>query len=57
MGDNRDNSEDSRYWGFVPREDITGKPLFVYYSYDREARASLSWLTEVRWRRFLEPIH
>jgi len=57
MGDNRDNSEDSRYWGFVPRDDITGKPLFVYYSFDREARASLSWLTEVRWRRFLEPIH
>jgi len=56
MGDNRDNSEDSRYWGFVPREAITGRPLFIYYSYDREDRASLSWATEVRWGRLFEPI-
>lgn len=34
MGDNRDNSLDSRYWGFVPRENIIGKPLFVFWSYD-----------------------
>jgi len=34
MGDNRDHSDDSRYWGFVPRENITGKPLIVYWSYD-----------------------
>jgi signal peptidase I len=33
MGDNRDNSLDSRYWGFVPRENIIGKPLIVYWSY------------------------
>jgi signal peptidase I len=33
MGDNRDNSSDSRYWGFVPRENITGKPFLVYWSY------------------------
>jgi signal peptidase I len=33
MGDNRDNSEDSRYWGFVPRENIVGKPVLVYWSY------------------------
>src|SRR5271163_1809479 len=34
MGDNRDNSLDSRYWGFVPRENIIGKPLVIYWSYD-----------------------
>ena len=34
MGDNRDQSLDSRYWGFVPRENIIGKPLIIYWSYN-----------------------
>jgi signal peptidase I len=34
MGDNRDHSSDSRYWGFVPRENIIGKPLIIYWSYE-----------------------
>jgi signal peptidase I len=34
MGDNRDNSSDSRYWGFVPRENIIGKPIVIYWSYE-----------------------
>ncbi|MGA3324502.1 MAG: signal peptidase I [Terriglobia bacterium] len=34
MGDNRDNSLDSRFWGFVPLENVVGEPLFVYWSYD-----------------------
>ncbi len=34
MGDNRDSSLDSRYWGFVPRDNIIGKPLIIYWSYD-----------------------
>jgi signal peptidase I len=32
LGDNRNDSEDSRYWGFVPREAIVGKPLVIYFS-------------------------
>jgi signal peptidase I len=34
MGDNRDNSLDSRYWGFVPRDNIIGKPVLIYWSYN-----------------------
>ncbi len=37
MGDNRENSEDSRYWGFVPRELVIGRAMFVYWSYDESA--------------------
>lgn len=36
MGDNRDSSLDSRYWGFVPRGNIIGKPLIIYWSYDTD---------------------
>ena len=36
MGDNRDNSQDSRYWGFLPREYVKGKALFVYFSFGEE---------------------
>jgi signal peptidase I len=36
MGDNRDNSNDSRYWGFVDRSEVIGKPLFVYWSYESD---------------------
>jgi len=42
MGDSRDNSEDSRYWGFVPRELIVGRAMFVYWSCDRGASEG-SW--------------
>ena len=45
MGDNRESSSDSRVWGFVPREVITGKPLVVYWSYEtsRDEFAKDSW--------------
>jgi len=51
MGDNRDNSQDSRYWGFVDRGLIKGRPLVIYYSFDRSKLRPLPWLTEVRWSR------
>jgi signal peptidase I len=41
MGDNRDNSSDSRYWGFIPRDNVIGKPFLIYWSY----RASTEDLT------------
>ena len=52
LGDNRYNSKDSRYWGLVPRGNVRGRPLFVYYSYDTEAGSPwLRAITEVRWGR------
>ncbi|MBI4887378.1 MAG: signal peptidase I [Acidobacteria bacterium] len=55
MGDNRDNSQDSRYWGFLPREYIKGKALFVYFSFSEES--GLNPLTGIRWSRILHQIH
>ena len=40
MGDNRNDSEDSRYWGFVPRDYVIGRAMFVYWSYDESAPPS-----------------
>jgi signal peptidase I len=51
LGDNRDNSLDSRYWGFVPDSLVRGRPMFVYYSYRPDSASSWSWITNARWRR------
>jgi signal peptidase I len=51
LGDNRDNSHDSRYWGFVPDSLVKGRPMLVYYSYEQNATDPMSWLTNVRWAR------
>lgn len=56
MGDNRDNSEDSRYWGFVPRSAIEGRPMVIYYSFERDGSTSAGWFRGVRWERLFEPV-
>ncbi|MGH9594571.1 MAG: signal peptidase I [Bryobacteraceae bacterium] len=66
MGDNRDNSLDSRYWGFVPRENIIGKPLLIFWSYNAETQDLVDYtanhfidlaqhfFTKTRWDRELK---
>jgi signal peptidase I len=56
LGDNRDNSEDSRYWGFLSENAVRGRPMFVYYSFQRDPTHAFPWLTEIRWRRIGELI-
>jgi signal peptidase I len=51
MGDNRDNSYDSRYWGFLGRDRIAGRPLIIYYSFDKNGLMPLPFVTNIRWRR------
>jgi signal peptidase I len=51
MGDNRDGSYDGRYWGFLPRQNVRGRPLFVYYSYEPNTYKPLPFFTNIRWRR------
>jgi len=56
MGDNRDNSEDSRYWGFVPRDLVIGRAMFVYWSFDESAPPTgygilVDFFVNTRWSR------
>lgn len=70
MGDNRDNSEDSRYWGFLPRDLVKGKAFVIYWSYEAEREdyeaedagtilknlgsVVLHFFTKTRWNRILQ---
>jgi signal peptidase I len=56
MGDNRNNSEDSRYWGYVPRDLVIGRAMFVYWSYDESAPPTgwgilVDFFANTRWSR------
>lgn len=53
IGDNRHNSLDSRYWGFVPEDHIVGKALFIWMSWDKDG----SFLNKIRWNRLFNGIH
>lgn len=51
MGDNRDQSYDGRYWGYLPRTSVRGTPLVIYYSYDPGSWRVFRPITAVRWGR------
>lgn len=51
MGDNRDQSRDARFWGLVPRRNVRGTPVLIYYSWDPSSYKPLPFLSAVRWSR------
>ncbi len=58
MGDNRDNSQDSRYWGFMPGHYVKGRALMIYWSFDAPESADAGRLVGgTRWSRLLHQIH
>ena len=54
MGDNRHNSEDARYWGYVPFDHVVGKPVFIWFSWDSNAKGLGN---KIRWERVFTTVH
>ena len=52
MGDNRHNSEDSRFWGYVPFDHVVGKPVFIWFSWNTNGEG----LDKVRWERLFTTV-
>mgnify|MGYP001570385466 FL=1 len=52
MGDNRHNSEDSRYWGYVPFDHVVGKPVFIWFSWDSNGKG----IDKIRWDRLFTTV-
>jgi signal peptidase I len=57
MGDNRRESWDSRYWGFLPRRNVRGKPMMIYFSWDGDTYKPLPYFTNIRWSRLFTLPH
>ena len=56
MGDNRHNSLDSRYWGFVPFDHVLGKPVMVWFSWEADASTFMAKLKSIRWSRMFTTV-
>ena len=57
MGDNRHNSLDARYWGYVPFDHVLGKPVMVWFSWDANASSFMAKLKSIRWDRMFSTVH
>ncbi len=57
MGDNRDLSLDSRYWGFVDANKVKGRVLGIYFSYDPQGGDLVPWIQDIRWNRIFRGVH
>lgn len=56
LGDNRDRSLDSRYWGLLEGWRFEGRAVFIYFSYNKESYRPFPWVREIRWGRIGDPI-